>query len=759
MLSFSDREYRLTCLGKIIQGFSAHCTKGFLLLRRSDESACPPWLKATHLLLVFVVTILVVGLFSVMEVDPHHDGIMLKPAVDVANGKMLFRDTFSQYGALTVLVQALAIKIFGGELIVLRFLTTLFYGLIAVLQWLIYSRLLPIWANAISWAIWLSLGYFFLDIETLIVIPSATVFPIFSILLSIYLLILYFEKDKQAYIWMSGMAAACTFWFKINYGIIHFGTMVLLLSLLEFSGSGKNRFRSLWGLVFGCCLVHLCFLLWLFSHRALNDFWIQSVRFGYLFAMNNQFSTNDPFLIRVIACLFQIDSKHGGISFLWTFLPLISTVTCGYVCSILVKKRTIGFSEKVILSTSLFSVGLWFAYFPMSSVYHMYLSSSLSLGVVFYLLWGITRPVHVQWRRPLQLICVILIFYPDVSMRAIGCVQKVTKFSEYEKIESPGFLRGMYVPSKEARVYAKIGSIIEDYPDYNMMNLTKDGLYSLYNMNNHEFHKMHVNWGWINNILYPEYLPRLREQIAARSHIIMTNDSFCVEGYIPVAVFPRMGKGPLESKVVLHIPGESRDGFKVARIGRASELPCFGSASDFPLIQAVSTSNEPVKINSVIVKVYVENFLYHNLNKFDLEYDVLARAMNWECEELIKEWYHFDDEYNQYSAGERANFLRTSEILDAVDDLFLCERYSFVANTFRASGIRQVAVFRNGEPRVPEGGNQWLLQCSRNDAIQIIPLLRFPRPSILKLRINYNRNQYYETTIYSPDQRYSDATR
>jgi len=48
-----------------------------------------------------IATALVFTPFAVRIVDPTHDGFMLKTALDVMDGRRLFRDTFSQYGALT----------------------------------------------------------------------------------------------------------------------------------------------------------------------------------------------------------------------------------------------------------------------------------------------------------------------------------------------------------------------------------------------------------------------------------------------------------------------------------------------------------------------------------------------------------------------------------------------------------------------------------------------------------------------------------
>lgn len=736
-------KYRLTSLAKHITVFP--------FLQRSSGFIYPVRQKAIHLGLVFIITIVVVGFFSVMEVDPHHDGIMLKPAVDVANGKMLFRDSFSQYGALTILVQALAIKVFGGGLITIRFLTALSYGLIAALQWLIYSRLLPIWANAISWAIWLSLGYFFLGDEIQTLFPAATSFPVFSVLLGVYLLILFLENGKQRYMWMCGVVTAGTFWLKINFGIIHFGFMAQLLILLEFSGASKNRIRSIYVFGMAYCLAHLGFLIWLFVNDSLKDFWIQSIKFAYLFAMQDQFSTNTSFFVRAINCLFQINSRHVSISVLWTFLPIISAVIFGCVCYSYIKKGTTVLQEKVVLATSLASTWLWLSYFPVNSVNQMYLGSVLFVGMVFYLLWGITQSIPARWRNLVRLVCIILIFYQDISVRVFGCIEKVEKFSGYEKIETPSFLRGMYVPPREALVYTKIGSILQNFPQHDLINLTRDGLYSLYNLKNHDFHKMHLNWGWTNTVLYPDYLVRLRDRIAARSNIIIANDSFCIEGYIPVAVFLEMGKLQPKPRVVLHIPAESSDEFKVLKIGSACEKPEFSSGCDFPLIQIALTSDEPISIDSLVVKVYYANLVYRRLNRYDFEYDVLPRVTDRRQEELLKQWYQYDEKLDDYTVFRKSDPLLTSRILDVVDDLFLCERFSSVANSFRHSGNRQIVVFWRGRVAAREGEDLSSVQITKEDPIEIVPFLRLFEPYILKLRINFNRGRYYETTIRSWD--------
>jgi hypothetical protein len=65
------------------------------------------------LLVAIAVTVAVFTPFARLGIDPHHDGIMLKPALDVLAGETLFRDTFSQYGLGTTYMQAAALWLFG----------------------------------------------------------------------------------------------------------------------------------------------------------------------------------------------------------------------------------------------------------------------------------------------------------------------------------------------------------------------------------------------------------------------------------------------------------------------------------------------------------------------------------------------------------------------------------------------------------------------------------------------------------------------
>lgn len=46
-------------------------------------------------ILLFFIVFISASYFSTFSVDPHHDGLMLKSALDVSRGQILYKDTFN----------------------------------------------------------------------------------------------------------------------------------------------------------------------------------------------------------------------------------------------------------------------------------------------------------------------------------------------------------------------------------------------------------------------------------------------------------------------------------------------------------------------------------------------------------------------------------------------------------------------------------------------------------------------------------------
>src|SRR5664280_927594 len=180
-------------------------------------------------LLVFVTMFGFHAVLARHGVDPHHDGIMFKPALDVAQGKMVFRDTFTQYGGVTVLMQAAAIKLFGEYLLVIKLQTALMYGASIFLFWRVWSRLMPSW-----------LATFVCIVATLMApdtialgsLPWSSVYSLFFQSLALLCAVRYVEHGRERELVFAGAAAALAFWCRQPVGVFLAAGMFIALTII-----------------------------------------------------------------------------------------------------------------------------------------------------------------------------------------------------------------------------------------------------------------------------------------------------------------------------------------------------------------------------------------------------------------------------------------------------------------------------------------------------------------------------------------------
>ena len=179
------------------------------------------WIPLTY----FIITFLWFTVFAFIGIDPHHDGILLKPAIDIINGKMLFKDTFTQYGMLTTLIQAAAIKVIGPYLISIKISTVLFYSLSVIL-------LYYIWRN------FLTDNYFFIVYFLFLItapfyprpmLPWSSVYALFFLLLTNLFVINFIKKDNVIWLFWAGIASALAFWCRQPIGVVIYLSIVCFL--------------------------------------------------------------------------------------------------------------------------------------------------------------------------------------------------------------------------------------------------------------------------------------------------------------------------------------------------------------------------------------------------------------------------------------------------------------------------------------------------------------------------------------------------
>ena len=90
---------------------------------------------------VLLASLVWFGLAARQGFDAHHQGYMLRNAIDVANGRTLFSESWSWYQPIPTYLNAFGWIASGSRLIGIQLLTALAYALSALLAWLMSARL------------------------------------------------------------------------------------------------------------------------------------------------------------------------------------------------------------------------------------------------------------------------------------------------------------------------------------------------------------------------------------------------------------------------------------------------------------------------------------------------------------------------------------------------------------------------------------------------------------------------------------------
>lgn len=180
-----------------------------------------PALGATRgeLVVASAVTVFITWLwlpFARMGVDMHHDGIMLKPALDVLNGQVLFRDTFSQYGPLTTLIQVIGLWV-SPTLLMLKMMSVAAMTTALFFFYAAWREVLPR-ALAVVAAVLAGVLVPFFHPGWIVMPWSSDYAMLFQAVALFALLKALFTGDGR-WGWLCGVAMAATFWCRQPVGL------------------------------------------------------------------------------------------------------------------------------------------------------------------------------------------------------------------------------------------------------------------------------------------------------------------------------------------------------------------------------------------------------------------------------------------------------------------------------------------------------------------------------------------------------------
>jgi hypothetical protein len=499
---------------------------------------------------VALLTLAVLLPFLRLGVDAHHDGIVLKPALDAASGQTLFRDTFSQYGALLTLLQAAALKIAGETLLALRLQAALFYAGAAWLLWHCWRRLIPgplATAGGAAFALLQPslIHYVFfnrLPNYSWWFLPWSSVYALFFQALTLLLLLRWLEKERPRDLLLAGAAAALTMWTRQPVGALlaaACAAVLAVLPLLRGRPPGDSlRPLALFGA--GFALVCAAFCAWLLAAGAFGDMWRQNVLYPYRWAGITSSGSSWADLFSMMLPGGMVNKSMLPIpqapSYVWMLLPLTCLYYFGKGLLAAAGKGAAGPRGEALFAAAAVGLASWAQYFPVEHCErHMFWAAAPMIGLFPALVLDLFPPERRRLAGAAALTALVLLVQPDITRRIIEGRYKLGQ--PYEELQAPPELRGLRLPPHDALFFRVINAETEDYlaanPAGAVLNSSQDALLSVFGPHRPNFHPLQFYWsGGALPHLYPDY-ERARDSFAAsaRPLVFSHRAPLLYEGY------------------------------------------------------------------------------------------------------------------------------------------------------------------------------------------------------------------------------------
>jgi hypothetical protein len=530
---------------------------------------------------IFVGTLVVFLPFAPLGVDPHHDGIVLKPALDIASGLTIFKDTFSQYGALATLFQAFLLKVFGPQLLVLKQSVVVAYAISAAALFLCWREVLPRSLAQLSWVLWICFAPFYERYWAMLAWSSVYALALQSLALLCALRAIRTTSLRRARLleMVAGFCASLIFWTRQPVGILLIAALLALSvarAVARWSGrdpvaAKSPAFRSpLWTLL-GLVLGSLPLLAYITAQGIWPEWYDQNIVWprklaGTQMSLLNvawkmlpapreacilvaltvvlvlPFARLPAWIDRQRARLFPWMLAVSGVtavSFLvWSLrerrmllqmthgwavaLPLAVTILTIVVLREMLARKASALTWS-LLALGAISLASWAQYFPVACIRHVFWAASPMFGVAVY---AVYRWVRCDARVVAALLVLFLV--PIVRDRAATAWSRLDQGSrEFVAIASPSWLAGMRADPEFVRAMREIDAALGSYYARDGVRPVyyegPDALYTLFSPDHRNPGPFYVTWSVWGTVL--------RADDRARETFIRTTR--------PVIVIPR----------------------------------------------------------------------------------------------------------------------------------------------------------------------------------------------------------------------------
>ena len=441
-------------------------------------------------IIVFVGVLVVAGYWAKIGIDTNHDGISLKPALDIVWGKVLYRDTFSHYGPLMAYTHAGAMKLFGEKLIIIKFTAAMAYALTGVMVWWLSYKLTN--KNIALWAVilWLGLATYYYQHFYV----WASVYGALMHLATICWLWRTVENNlKNRDVLILGILAGAAFWFKQPYLM----TIIALVIVFWFRGWRKK----LPVLFLGFVLTGMVVLATIYYSGGLIDWLKQNIWVGYI---NGRVLGDDNTLLETVNYFWRRP--------LWLVLALES----GWVCW-----RMRGRKYWAVFALAVSSL---VHYLPLLDDSHMYWAATPVFPIWIYSLVIMWKERINIFKKAMVLITVFLVL-GELGMRIKSGVERINNNQIVVQIQI--VLQRMKTNLQTAHDLGNFDIVTKLYlaenPEKKIVSLSMDALYMTFDKKAQNIESLYCDLSGLASGVYP-YHSSIQKYIELQRPLVLADE-------------------------------------------------------------------------------------------------------------------------------------------------------------------------------------------------------------------------------------------
>lgn len=203
----------------------------------------PSWLPLAVAVACGLVFAIELVPFARLWFDEHHDGLMLKNALDVYSGQIPYRDSYNQYGFLPSVLEALLMGVLGRTLLTVKLAAVIALAFSAGLLVLAFRRAMPLIAAVGAVVIWMA-AQPEVSSSTLVFLPWPSYFALAFIAAATLCHLRSFETERRVVAWAAASGAAAVAAMCCRFSVGALLVVALMVSYLTRWTYGNRAARA-----------------------------------------------------------------------------------------------------------------------------------------------------------------------------------------------------------------------------------------------------------------------------------------------------------------------------------------------------------------------------------------------------------------------------------------------------------------------------------------------------------------------------------